>query len=344
MGELEKLLASNGEEKIDPQDLEPRVDTPYDRRPDLSAIGIIEHERGVCEDTYENRAALRRAHLNWDPVYDQRGSATGLISARSQETTKERRLLSLAEKRPLLTDAKDNNSDYLTGLELLIDETASAIVPPWVLGATRVWREEQDNGGPKNPNRQPAGLPHRCRMIKSDGIRCMLWSSGRLKDDGLCRIHLKTIRKPGEDVERARRKLMQSAPYAVDVLEELMETAESEPVRLKASTEILDRAGVRAGMDVSVDVEVTDSRPPHVIVAERLQRLAQGAASVASRLEAENNVIDAEVVITTDEADDQARPELETSTDSEVIQHEEIEISVKPSSQVSSNTGQGEEN
>lgn len=357
MGDLEKFLSgdSNDSEK-DPTDLEPRVDAPYDRRPDLSAIGIIEHEKGVCDDTYENRAALRRAHLNWDPVYDQTGHATGLIAARSQETTKERRLLSLAEKRPLLMDPKDNNSDYLTGVDLLLDDTANSIVPPWVLGATRVWQEEQINGGPKNPNRQPAGLPHRCRMIKSDGIRCMLWSSGRLKDDGLCRIHLKTQRKPGEDVERARRKLMQSAPYAVDVLEELMETAESEPVRLKASTEILDRAGVRAGMDINLDVEVTDSRPPHVIVAERLQRLAAGAASVAERLESTVDIIDAEVVDQESGSQQKELPARETPKDniSNGAQLEEIQISsVKPGQaaaqgkklkEKNKNTGQGEEN
>ena len=295
MSELENIFAPEGPQE-DPTDLEPRVDTPYDRRPDLSLLGIIEHERGVCEDTYENRATLRRGLLNWDPVYDQTGGATGLIAARSKESTKERRLLSLAEKKPLMVDPKNINSDYLTGLDLLIDDTANAIVPPWVLGATRVWQAEQENGGPATAKRQPAGLPHRCRMIKSDDIRCMLWSSGRLKDDGLCRVHLKTQRKPGEDVERARRKLMQSAPYAVDVLEELMETAESEPVRLKASTEILDRAGVRAGMDLSVDVEVNDARPPHVIVAERLQRLAAGAAGIAAQLERSTNIIDAEIV------------------------------------------------
>ena len=61
-----------------------------------------------------------------------------------------------------------------------------------------------------------------------------------------------------------------------------MENAESEPVRLKASTEILDRAGVRGGTELSVDVEVNDVRPPHVIVAERLQRLASGAAGIAA--------------------------------------------------------------
>jgi hypothetical protein len=126
----------------------------------------------------------------------------------------------------------------------------------------------------------------------------MLWASGRLKDDGLCRAHLKSVRKPGEDVERARRKLIQAAPYAVDVLEDMMENAESEPVKLKAATEILDRAGVRGGTELSVDVEVNDARPPHVIVAERLQRLAAGAASVYNVLSPDEvpTITDAEIV------------------------------------------------
>ena len=279
----------------DPTDREPHLDTPLDLRPDLSELGIIEHERGVCDDNYENRAVLRRAKLNWDPVYDATGSATGLIAARSAESMRERRVLSLAEKRPVLADPKNNNSDYLTGVDLLIDEQACQIVPPWVVGATRRWVSEQNEPTASN-KKQPAVLPTRCRIMKSDGLRCMLWSSGRIKDDGLCRAHLKTQRKPGEDVERARRKLIQAAPYAVDVLEDMMENAESEPVKLKAATEILDRAGVRGGTELSVDVEVNDARAPHIIVAERLQRLASGAAHVAAQLVEKNNIIDAEVV------------------------------------------------
>ncbi len=78
--------------------------------------------------------------------------------------------------------------------------------------------------------------------------------------------------------------------------EDMMENAESEPVKLKAATEILDRAGVRGGSELLVDVEVNDARPAHVIVAERLQRLASGAAHVASQLVDTNNIIDAEIV------------------------------------------------
>jgi hypothetical protein len=278
----------------DETDNEPRLDTPIDLRPDLSAIGLIEHEKGVVDDTYENRQALRRAELNWDAVYDQSGAPTGLIAARSKEASKERRVQSLVEKKPLLTDPRNNNSDYLSGLDLLVDETACRITPPWVIGATKVWQKEQDNGGPSSPNRAAAALPQRCRIVKGDGIRCMLWSSGRLKDDGLCRHHLKTIRKPGEDVERARRKLIQAAPYAVDVLEDMMENAVSEPVKLKAATEILDRAGVRGGVELDVNIDTDGQRPAHVVVAERLERLAMGAAAIAAI--AESNITDAEIV------------------------------------------------
>jgi hypothetical protein len=277
----------------------PLVDEPLDLRPDLSALGIIEQERGVCEDTYENRNILRRAKLGWQAVYDHLGRATGLISARSSESLAERRILSLAEKRPLLEDPTNNNSDYLTGLDLLLEDRALAISPPWVAGATRAWQAEQIAGGPTTAKQAPKGLPTRCRVIKTDGIRCMLWSSGRLKDDGLCRIHLKNQRKSGEDIERARRRLMQAAPYAVDVLEELMESAQSEPVRLKASTEILDRAGIRAGQDLNIDIEVTDSRSASQVVSERLARLADGARSLAQRLNAieDGEVIDGQDVV-----------------------------------------------
>ena len=281
------------------EDNEPALETPIDLRPDLSAIGLVEHERGVVEDSYENRQALRSAQFTWDAVYTQTGSPTGLIAARSAEQTRERRVLSLNEKKPLLTDPRDLNSDYLTGLDLIVDDSAIKVTPPWVVGSTRKWLEEQERGGPLTPKRAPAAKPHRCKTMKSDGLRCMLWSSGRIKDDGLCRVHLRTVRKPGEDVERARRKLMQSAPYAVDVLEQLMESAESEPVRLKASTEILDRAGVRAGMDLNIDVEVTDGRSPAQILQERLGRLAEGAARTQRLIDAvgaPEEIQDAEVV------------------------------------------------
>ena len=267
-----------------PENITPIVDVPYDRRPNLEELGIIEIERGICEDTFENRAILRRSMLKWSPVFDdQTGAATNLIIARSIEQDKERALISINNKRQLLSDPGNVNSDFLTGLDLLLDDEALKISPPWVVGATRNWLKEQEQGGPKSEKRAPLGLPGRCRMTKTDGTRCQLWNSGRIKDDGLCRIHLGSTRRTANNVEIARQKISQASSYAVDVLEDLMETAISEPVKLKAATEILDRAGVRGGMELNIDVKTTD-RSPAEILAERLARLENVASMRASEL------------------------------------------------------------
>lgn len=296
----------------DPADLAPRVDEPIDLRPDLSLLGIEEVDRGVCEDNFSNRAILRKARMSWDPVYSTTGQATGLIFARSVESRMERRLQSLAEKRPLLMVPTDNNSDFITGLDLLAEEATDYLVPPWVVHSTRLYLKEQETGV-LNPKRQPLAQPHRCRQVKDDGIRCMLWSSGRPKDDGLCRIHLRSVKhKTTDDIERARAKLVQAAPYAVDLLEDLMENAESEPVKLKAATEILDRAGVRGGVEIDTNVNI-DVRPAASVIAERLERIAQGAISTAARLaeaglhiEPDKEIIDAEVVNDGEDQDPEA--------------------------------------
>ena len=290
------MLELNGEATKE-DGLDYVIEDPISILQDLSELGIDEVDKGICEDSFENRAILRRARLQWEPVYSSHGAPAGLIKVRTAESTRERRLLSLAEKRPILSVSTDNNSDYLTGLDLIAEEASDYLVPPWVVHATRLYLKEQETGH-LNPKRAPLCQPHRCRHIKTDGIRCMLWGSGRPKDDGLCRVHLRSIKhKTSDDIERAREKLMQAAPFAVDKLEELMEFAESEPVKLKAATEILDRAGVRGGVEIDTNVNV-DVRPAAQIIAERLERLSSGALSEAMRL-ANNGVqtIDAEIVI-----------------------------------------------
>ena len=280
-----------------PEEIKPEIeiDEPVNIRPDLSEIGIVEIERGICEDTFENRSLLRKANMGWDTVYSTNGVPTGLIMGRSQDMATQRRLLSLAEKRPVLVKPDDVNSDYLTGFDLLIEPQAEHIVPAWVMGATKMWRKEQ-NDPIVSDKRKPTYLPHRCNTIKDDGIRCMLWSSGRPKDDGLCRVHLRHIsKKPGEDIERARRKIMQAAPYAVDMLEDLMQNAVSEPVKLTASTEILDRAGIRGGIEIDASVSDHDARPAASIIAERLERLKENAIDVAVEL-TNDGVNDAQAV------------------------------------------------
>ena len=296
---MSDLELFDGDSEKEPD--EPLIQTSADMRPDLSEYGLIEHDRGIVEDTYENRAILRGNNFQWVPVYTSNGHATNLIEARSLEQMKERRLISISAKRALLSEPLQNNSDYLTGLDLVVDQEACKLVPPWVLASTRAWIKEQEAGGPPTDRRAPRPLPARCRANTPEGLRCQLWSSGRIKDDGLCRLHLGGVKKTGVDIERARAKLMQSAPYAVDKLEELMETAVSEPVRLKAATEILDRAGVRAGMEIDLGVELKDSRTPAEIIAERLARLKAGANIIQGELVDHTSTQDAEVVLELDE-------------------------------------------
>lgn len=275
---------------------EVQIDTPLNLRPDLSQYGIEETDRGICVDSFENRQALRRARMNWMVVYAVNGVPTGLIQALSPEMQTQQRLMSIDEKAPILVDHKDRNSDYLTGFDLLAESAADYIVPPWVLSSTKVWVREQNEGGPK-PTRKPSPLPSRCKAIKDDGVRCQLWTGGRINDDGLCRVHISSLRnKPTDSVERARNRLTQATPAAVDILETLMDGAESEQVKLKAATEILDRAGVRGGVDIHSEVTV-DVRPAASIVAERLQRLSTTAKEISATQEAEEaKTIDAEIV------------------------------------------------
>jgi hypothetical protein len=65
------------------------------------------------------------------------------------------------------------------------------------------------------------------------------------------------------------------------MLEDMMENAVSEPVKLKAATEILDRAGVRGGIEFDASIKVTDDRPAAIIIQERLDRLAASAGQRA---------------------------------------------------------------
>ena len=275
------------------------VDTPIDLRPELDIYGIEEVDRGVCEDTYENRSILRANRLSWQIIYNGVGEPSGNIAVLSPEMATAKALKGVEDRSFILVDDRNPNSDYITEEALLIEEKADTVVPLWVSAATRAWvriREARKTDPKKSP--MVAGPPSRCTYIKQDGVRCLLWCTGRKTDDGLCRVHLggKHNNQVGA-VAKARDRAYQAAPAAVAILEQLMESAESEPVKLKAATEILDRAGVRGGIeiDAKIDIEV---RPAADVISERLARLLPTASAITAKLEeaAADNVVDAEVV------------------------------------------------
>lgn len=246
-----------------------------DIRPVLGEYGIEEVDRGICEDTYENRSILRAHLMNWNLVYDENGQPTGLIQVLSPEMRQATTLSSLDSRKAILVDDRDPNSDYLTEEALIIEEASDTLAPLWVIAQTRSWIRIREKIK-KDPSFKTMyeHAPTRCRYIKSDGIRCMLWCTGRKTDDGLCRTHLgtKTNNITGA-VQKARTRAYQAAPAAIQILEQMMESAESEQVKLKAATEILDRAGIRGGVEIDAKVEISE-RPADDIIRERLARLA----------------------------------------------------------------------
>lgn len=257
-------------------------DAPRDLRPDMTQYGLDEVDRGVVEDSYENRSVLRAHRLNWQIIYDDNGEPTGNILVLSPEMDARRSERGAEDRKLILVDDRDLNSDYLTEEALLVEEASDSLAPLWVIGATRTWlrvKEARANGEPKKAPHL-AGPPVRCRQIKSDGIRCLLWSINRTTDDQLCRVHLgsKASNATGA-VAQARQRAYQAAPTALAMLEQLMESAESEPVKLKAATEILDRAGIRGGVEIDANVDVT-IQPAADIIMQRLERLKPQAREI----------------------------------------------------------------
>lgn len=262
----------------------PRIEAPIKLLPDLSLFGIEEVDRGICEDTYENRRLLRENKATWTMVYTADGQPTNLIQAVTPEM-REARLL--ANKSVLLKDSRDPDSDYITGFDLLIEPRADDLVPAWVLAATRKWEEiaeERTRRGPEGKLYRPsiAGPPQRCRARRTDGHRCQNWTGGRVDNDGLCKMHVGTRANDPENfgtnvLTRARNRLISASIGAVEGLEELAQTATSEPVRLGAYKEILDRAGLRGGIEIDQKVEVNINNAEE-IVRKRLEEIAARAA------------------------------------------------------------------
>ena len=267
------------------------VDLPKDLRPELDIYGIEEVDRGVCEDTYENRSILRANRLSWQIIYNNLGEPSGNIAVLSPEMATARSLRGAEDRHFILVDDRNPNSDYITEEALLLEDRVDTIVPLWVTAQTRTWIRIRE-ARKVDPNKAPmvAGPPTRCTHIKQDGVRCLLWCTGRKTDDGLCRVHLgsKHNNQVGA-VAKARDRAYQAAPAAVAMLEQLMESAESEPVKLKAATEILDRAGIRGGVEIDAKLEV-DVRPAAEVVSERLARLLPSAAAITG------DIIEVEVV------------------------------------------------
>jgi len=100
----------------------------------------------------------------------------------------------------------------------------------------------------------------------------------------VCRSHGAQLpavqRAAARAIEEARLRLLLATEDAVVVLETLMDQGQSEAVRLRAAVEILDRAGIRGGIEIR-PLPVEES--PVALLEERLatlsRRMSEGRAA-----------------------------------------------------------------
>jgi hypothetical protein len=81
--------------------------------------------------------------------------------------------------------------------------------------------------------------------------------------------HLPNVQKAAATkVEAAKLRLIEDADKAIDTLFELLKPGTAAAVQLGAAKEILDRAGVRGGTELSVEIQSTVSH--HDEIAKKL--------------------------------------------------------------------------
>lgn len=131
-----------------------------------------------------------------------------------------------------------------------------------------------------------------CTAIKKDGTQCRKWA---VRGVLVCMKHgaqLPQVRKVAEErVQAARVQMMGMTTDATKVLEQLMQPGVPEGIRLKAATEILDRSGLKAGMEVNVTVEHVGSP-----LADIMNQLDIIAGHKEPEYVVEEEIDDAEVV------------------------------------------------
>lgn len=283
------------------------IEAPPGLLPRLSEWGLEEVERGVVEDTFENRRTIKSNKGSWNVVFDTNGNPTPYIQVVTAEMNQAAQAHSKAN---LLTDPDDYDSDYLSGMKLLLAHEAEELAPTWVLRVTRLYMqqtEERRNLGADADLYQSRliDVPARCKTVKADGTRCWGWSNGASESLGMCRVHAKRVNRKSQSgmsvLQAARNRLISATAGLVDGLEDLAFNAESESVRLQAMNSMLDRAGVRGGFEIEekVEVTVTDSGE---IVRKRLDALRKGQEEKMKLMQAlgatdeDTETVEAEVV------------------------------------------------
>lgn len=260
---------------------------------ELERYGFDEVEPWVVVDSAENKRRLRMLEGEWryERIKDDDGLPTGLIRILNPEQLVARRNTVYERRKPILVDPENAWSDYVHP----DDYPPDADVPYFILERLAKWRRAAREGIPEE-ERQP--FPARCETIRHDETRCWNWASNPVKLPR-CKAHAGWEAEERTKVmQYAKQRIVEATPEAVDQLEFLAHNGETDAVKLKATTEILDRAGIRAGFEIDqrVEVEVVD---PALEVQRRLEKLAKARLEMQRRQEAaalEQDTVQGEVV------------------------------------------------
>lgn len=96
-------------------------------------------------------------------------------------------------------------------------------------------------------------------------------------DEPLCDAHAAEQRRLA-----AARRLAEAAPMAAQVLADLMESGSTDEVRRKAAADVLDRTGLRPGVEVTVTTtQAEHGASPAEILRARLDRLRERTLEAA---------------------------------------------------------------
>lgn len=135
----------------------------------------------------------------------------------------------------------------------------------------------------------------RCTHERDDGSRCKNFGvrgTGFNGTPAMCMRHggsLPSVKKKAEaTLLSARMRLVENTGMALDTLFDLTKPGTADNIRLKASTEILDRAGIKGGVDINV--EVTNNVSLSEDIGKRLEIMRQ--RQLASAAEAAAELVD----------------------------------------------------
>lgn len=260
----------------------------------LSSIGIEEYERGVCENTTENRRALRAQSVPFKSLDN------GFLEVDFAALNPSERDASMLERNKLILENPRNIwSEYLPFMDLPLDYWETA--PAWM---RRVYNKYEDDLAKGTPAHKLPVLPVRCKRIRADGSRCWSWSWAAAQADNYCRFHApEGSFDYGSHMhrlkEKAQARLMAMQEDALEALEDLVSADNVLPqVRLRAAETILDRTGISAKSEIQFSGQVEHvAIDPAQAIRERLNQLAERAKpELEAASTPSENIFDAEVI------------------------------------------------